>query len=138
MVSKFEWAEKYETKIPQIDVQHKELFKHIDDLTLAMYSGNSSAEISEMISFLAEYIDIHFSEEEKLMRETMYPGYGEHRNAHRSFTAMFEKLNAEFIEKGPSSYLAIHIEKALRDWWVNHILNIDLKYSAHIRNALHI
>ena len=38
-MEKFTWTSEYNTNIESIDNQHKELFKKIDKLALALYKG---------------------------------------------------------------------------------------------------
>ncbi|MBN1501224.1 MAG: hemerythrin family protein [Spirochaetes bacterium] len=122
------WKVEYETGIPEIDSQHKQLFTHIETLSLAIYSNSAKKELVTLINFLRNYISWHFSTEESLMMQAHYPDIHKHTEIHRSFEKFFQKIESELSQKGADKYLAIEVENKMHDWWVNHILQIDMKY----------
>jgi len=134
MIHKFEWMPRYETGIEEIDAQHKALFGHIDELTLAMYSGNSNDEIREMLDFLGTYVEDHFNTEQKLMADSEYPDYFIHKNLHKQFTETYSSIIADYNSRGADNYLAIRIEKEVRAWWEDHVLKADMQYVPYLRS----
>ena len=64
-----EWTEKLAIGISSIDSQHKELFKHINNLVIAIKEQRFKSEIDNTIKFLDDYAKVHFSAEEKHMQE---------------------------------------------------------------------
>lgn len=68
-----QWRKSYEIGVEEIDSQHKELFKRIRDLLDACSQNKGRQEVSKMIDFLEEYVDIHFTSEEKLHVKNLYP-----------------------------------------------------------------
>ena len=132
-VTKFDWQPQYETHIKVIDRQHRELFEHIDKLTLAMYRGDSVFELNEIMGYLDKYITEHFITEERLMSEVHYSQYFEHKAEHNHFKELYESLLKDFNIHGPDSYFAIRIEKEIRGWWEKHVLKTDMKYVPYIK-----
>ncbi len=62
-----EWTGDLAVGINKIDEQHRELFKRINDLLLAIREQRCRAEIDKTIEFLDDYARFHFSEEEQRM-----------------------------------------------------------------------
>ena len=82
-----EWTDRLATGISTIDSQHKELFKRINNLVTAIRERRCKSEIDDTIKFLDDYARVHFSEEEKHMRETEYPGLDRQHEDHRQYLA---------------------------------------------------
>jgi len=69
-----EWTDKLATGISTIDSQHKELFKRINNLVIAIKEHRCKSEIDGTIKFLDDYAKVHFTAEEKHMQEANYEG----------------------------------------------------------------
>jgi len=128
----FDWKDEFNTGIPEIDRQHRELFKKMDQLSLGIYGGKSREHLKEMMQFLDDYVESHFAAEEELLMSANYPDYGKHREQHSRFRLIFASFLSDFEKKGGDSYLAIRLEKEIRSWWETHILHMDLLYVPHI------
>jgi hemerythrin len=127
-MAKFEWDSRLETGIGVIDEQHKELFKRIDQLELAIYQGKSRDELIKMMDFLDYYVEEHFNLEERVMKKNRYSDLAKHRLEHQDFRDTYEILKDEFKKKGTDSYLAIDVDKKIRNWWEHHVMEIDMAY----------
>jgi hemerythrin len=133
-MAEFEWNSSFETGINVIDEQHKELFSKIDGITLAIYEGQGKKKVGELIDFLDVYIANHFKTEEKLLYDNYYPDFAKHTVYHAEFTKSFKQYNEDFHKNGPDNYLAIRMEKDIRNWWENHILKTDMLYVPFIKD----
>lgn len=128
----FEWQKEYETGIPKIDGQHRELFKRIDNLTLALYGNKGKDELRRLITYLKSYIEEHFTYEEGLISRTAYPDLADHQRKHNQLVDYLLKLDSEIMTRGADNYLAIQVEKFIREWWEEHELLYDKKYVSYI------
>src|SRR5512143_483905 len=90
-----EWTEKLSVGVATIDNQHKELFKRINNLVLAIKQHRCKSEIDGTIKFLDDYARVHFLEEERYMFETNYGGLEEQREDHRKYLAALAELKEE-------------------------------------------
>ena len=129
----FQWDDRFETGIEIIDKQHQELFKRIDNLALAVYEGKGKSELNKIVDYLETYINDHFALEERLMYINDFPQYVEHLKKHQEFTIFFERIADEMEVKGTDTYLAIRVEKEVRDWWQTHVLKADMQYVPFIK-----
>lgn len=120
------WSNRYVTGIQEIDTQHKELVRIINELYDAMKQGSANDKISGILDFLTKYTIEHFQAEEKLMRGYAYPALAAHKVEHDALV----KQVTEFFKKKDGSKLALTLElsKFLSDWITKHILGHDLAY----------
>jgi hemerythrin len=133
-----EWNDKLAVGIDAIDSQHKELFKRINNLVNAIKQHRCKDEIDGTIKFLEDYARVHFSEEEKHMRETCYAGYEEQRQEHRKYLAALAELKAQARQprvQGSSYDLSATTNQVVVDWIVDHIMKVDMKFGEHLKAA---
>ncbi|MCX7667890.1 MAG: hemerythrin family protein, partial [Atribacterota bacterium] len=129
------WSSNFSIGVPKVDEQHQELFRRTNMLLEACQSGKGKENVREMLDFLGNYVNSHFSYEEGLMKEYRYPEFSSHRALHEGFTQSFLKLKAE-AEKGVGLTLVTQVNKTVVDWWVNHILKIDKQLGAFLQEKM--
>jgi len=113
------------TGVPEVDSQHKELFRQLALLTDAMKNGQGRTKIEEILDFLGDYVLQHFAAEEKHMDEMACPAAAANKLAHGEFCATFKKFRQRFDEVGAQSSLVLEICDTLSKWLVEHIGKID-------------
>jgi hemerythrin len=116
----------------RIDAQHQELFRRAERLITAL-RGNDRSEVEQMVGFLADYVNEHFSAEERLMTEAGYPELAAHRTAHEKFKNEYAALMADFHEKGPTALVAITLHNWLSSWLKKHLTGADLEMARWLR-----
>ena len=115
----------YSIGIPEIDAQHKQLFDCIDWLEAAGDDRQRELAVYYVMDELRDYVRIHFSVEEVVMRLFDYPERDKHAAEHRMFAARLETFEATELKHD------VHSEagKFLREWLVNHIQGSDQRYA---------
>ena len=131
-MSGFEWKKEYELGIERIDKQHREFFKRVNRLALALYDNKGRDELKQLISYLKSHIEEHFSYEEALLSRTEYPKFNEHVKKHQELVNYFLNLEHEIKSRGADNYLAIRVERDIREWWEDHELNYDSAYVPYV------
>jgi len=132
-----EWDEKFVTGIRTIDSQHKELFRRINNLVVAIKEHRCKAEIDGTIKFLDDYARVHFAEEEKYMRETNYGGVEQQRADHKRYLAALAALKKEASlprVTGSTYDLSATTNQVVVDWIIDHILKLDMKFGAYLKS----
>jgi hemerythrin-like metal-binding protein len=132
-MSLFAWADAYSVHNPQIDSQHKELFRLADQLHDAMSKGAARTVIGATLKRLSDYTVTHFQWEETLMRNSRYPQLEAHRRMHNEFATRVLTLRKAFDE-GRSS-VTVETLEFLRNWLKNHILVVDRQVGEHLKPA---
>lgn len=132
-----EWSDTLCIGLASIDGQHKELFRRINSLVQAIKEHRCKDEIDNTLKFLDDYARIHFSDEEKHMRETGYPGYEEQRREHRKYLLSLQELKEQAAlprVHGSSYDLSATTNQVIVDWIVDHIITVDTKFGEFLRN----
>lgn len=113
-----------------MDVHHRKFFEYLAELDDAA-GGNRSREVVERGLKLAEdYIKFHFSEEERLLETTGFPGLARQLREHQFFAAQIEELREKYSEG--DEYLPISALAFLKDWFMHHILEEDKQYGEYL------
>ncbi|MHB9035807.1 MAG: hemerythrin domain-containing protein, partial [Armatimonadota bacterium] len=55
-----QWTPDLAVGVREIDDQHRELFKRVNDLLEAMSKGKGRDEIAKVVAFLGNYVVTHF------------------------------------------------------------------------------
>lgn len=124
------WTDSLSVGVNIIDTQHKKLVDMVNALYSAMKSGEGNVVLGRLLEELAQYTVSHFATEEKFFEQTNYPLTAEHKQAH-------EKLKGtvvEFIDnfKSGKAEVTTELMNFLKDWLVNHIGKVDMKYGPHL------
>jgi len=116
-----------ETKVPKIDMQHKELFKRINDVIALGAKSASKEETDKTFMLLEEYIETHFRDEEELQRSVGYEKHEWHKDQHRLFKDTYMALKDEYYKKGPGAAFTLQLNKSIIEWIVKHIKHVDVE-----------
>lgn len=121
-----EWGPNYKIGINEIDDQHKVLVDIINKLYAAFGSHKNKKEIKKNLKELIDYTVYHFGNEEEYFRKFGYRDTPRHVEQHQKFVDRVKKFAQEF-ESGDST-VSLDIINFLKDWLINHILKVDVKY----------
>lgn len=108
-----------------IDSQHKELIGKINDLLISCENGHGKEETIQLLKYLADYTDYHFSAEEALQREIEYPGYAEHIKKHAEFKKTVADLQTSLEQEEVSDPFKEKVEEEVLNWFLYHINGFD-------------
>jgi hemerythrin-like metal-binding protein len=136
-----EWTKDLSVGIEEIDEQHKELIKRINDLVDSVRQHVCKYKIGDVIKFLEEYIFVHFGEEEGLMKKYAYPDYPAHKAQHEYFIGEFGDLKKELekLEGGKKrgSYdLSVETNRIVVDWIFDHIAKVDKRLGSYLKTKM--
>lgn len=121
-MSLIEWRKEFETGIPGVDHEHRELVDLINRLHEHMASGADKARVAEFLGEVFARIAAHFALEESIMRKHAYDEYEAHKAEH-------ERLLDEIrdIMDSASTAYASSLSTVVRDWFVNHFKSKDAR-----------
>ena len=109
-----------------LDEQHKRIVDMINTLISDREATVRSETISEMLDGLTKYAMNHFREEEQLLEEHEYPDLASQKEEHTAYrikVVAFCQSTISYEDSVPAELL-----KFMHGWWVNHILESDMKY----------
>jgi hemerythrin len=128
-----QWTEEMSVGVPELDADHKELIKVINQLAESSEDAARGTAIRQCLFALLRYAEYHFAREEKVLAACHYPEVREHKLEHRDFVARVNDLHRRF-DDNPDDALAVvndELLNFLRDWLNHHILIEDMAYRAH-------
>lgn len=132
MAKFLEWSDDYLTNIGPIDADHRKLFKAVNDLYDSFATDDADAGFAELFEMLAEYVDVHFSREEELMRGIGYPNLEEHLIGHQELATTIHEY-AKIYRSDPGAISRKEVLKFLGNWLSKHILGSDMAYVPYIK-----
>lgn len=125
----FQWHEKYNTGINEIDQQHQTIAEQINRLHLAKQTGDRT-QVGHVLASLADYTVNHFSFEEALMEEASYAFLNAHRRIHAIFINRIKQYRLRFDH---GEEIVDELLKLLSYWLGNHIEHEDKGYLSSVR-----
>jgi hemerythrin-like metal-binding protein len=128
----FKWGPKYMVDIDFVDKQHKRLVDLINELYKAMTEGKGNNTLAKILEELVDYTEFHFGDEEKMLEKHNYPDIKRHKEIHKNLVAKINNIKDEF--KTGESSLSVGVLTFLKDWLINHIGKIDMKYSKYLHD----
>ncbi|MDR3115755.1 MAG: bacteriohemerythrin [Treponema sp.] len=127
------WEDRYSVGIPSIDEQHKELLVLTNKLYDACRDGEEKARayFKEVIRGAVDYVQFHFTSEERIMERINFPELATHKVQHTSFVKqVLEEVKS--FESG-KSFVPNNFVRFLRDWILTHIALSDIKYAEYLQ-----
>ena len=128
-MNEFSWQVSYNVNVEPMDRQHQKIFDYMATVHGALANKAEYNDTKEMLDKLNIYCKMHFYEEERLMEEMNYPSTLGHKRQHDRFVLDLDSFRFRFSD------LQRHTQKAsddfvmIKDWFINHILSEDMRYS---------
>lgn len=123
----FEWNEEFVLGIEVMDSTHKEFINLLD-----LVSDADKHDFSQRLAELVAHTQAHFTQEEKLMQETQFPAYSEHRDEHQRILGELMQFKKR-AEKGQISFARRYIVERLPEWFKLHAASMDSALAAHLK-----
>jgi len=131
---KMSWNSDYEIGIAEIDNEHKDIIDNYEKLYNYMKSGEGHNYYDEIVGFMKNYVDTHFSHEEAFQEKIAYPLRADHAKRHDDFKRKVDEIISEHESKVASNMDLIRINLFLKDWIIHHILVEDSKIGDFINS----
>ncbi len=130
-MEKFVFDDSLKLGISLIDEQHGRFIGYINDTWEALERGDSKEEFLHILNQLMDYVMVHFSDEEALMKEFDYPGLSEHRKKHSTTTGELFDFDIRLMSDDPEEVKAFL--NFLTDWLRNHINVVDRELATYLK-----
>lgn len=125
------WNESLSVGIELFDEHHRKLLEIMIKLKKEIESEEGAIRIKDILSELLSYAKYHFKAEERTMKTFHYPEIEDHLEEHKKFLEHIEELINQYSETSKSDIVSLF--EFLKEWWMYHILNVDKKYSKHLK-----
>lgn len=121
---------RYQTGLLWQDCQHREWISLLGKLKEAPNDGQDQPLFYEAVSFLAMYVNHHFSVEEEYMKLYQYPEERFHREEHRIYILRLKDFREKHREYATD--VCAKIVENMTDWVYSHIMENDKKLGEFI------
>lgn len=130
------WTSALSVGVAAIDDQHKELFERVNQLIEACNQGKGKEVVGQVLDFLADYVKVHFRDEEALMQKYDYPEFENHKAVHQRFIEDFGQLKEKLDREGPGLSLVLQTNRLVVNWLTAHIHRMDKAVGNHIKGKI--
>ena len=121
-----EWREEFNTGIPDVDYEHRELVDLINRLHEHIVTGADRARVHEFLGEVFARIAAHFALEESIMRKHGYDEYHAHKAEHeRLLDEIRDIMDAQ--EASTAANSEQKLASVVRDWFVDHFKTKDAR-----------
>lgn len=120
-----QYTNDYKIGISEIDQEHEQLFKIINDTGCLLKEGNTPLEVlaKSLKKQLSDYASTHFQHEEAYMEKIHDPELNKQKKEHRQF---IHKVSSLFASSAPSQKELEDTMEFLMQWLFHHILSSDM------------
>lgn len=138
MTAFLKWSDEFSVNYECLDVQHKQiiaLLNVIFELAMKPNDFTKTKKFRSQTKILANlllYTKTHFTYEEQLMEATHFPLLAEHKKEHLTLAKKTEAFARSFVSTSKAVDYPGLIT-FLKEWWVDHIMKEDKKYSRYLK-----
>lgn len=133
-MNKIIWSEDFSVGNEVLDIDHQKIISLINQLIDYYNSSTLSPNITDILYEIISYSYHHNEFEETLLEELNYPELSHLKDEHLKFNEKIIEITIQVSnidDKIPDKLLIF-----LRDWWVEHILEEDMKYKSFLEGKL--
>lgn len=124
-----QWTEDLSVNVEEIDRQHRQLVRMINDLNVAMQEKRAKEVLGSLLIGLLDYANTHFAAEEIYFDTFKYPLADVHKREHKEFVDKVSDFKKRF-DSG-ELVLSVPIIHFLIDWLKKHIMGSDKLYTPY-------
>jgi hemerythrin len=129
----FKWTKAHATFLPEVDAEHRNLFRMAEELHQAVHAGQETPQVQALMQSLIASIEEHFAHEERLMQAAQCESYEWHRQQHDTLRRK-AKLFSEQLAAGDARAPVEFVKFSAR-WFKDHMSLTDRMMGAQLRNS---
>jgi len=133
-MSLFKWSNVHSVYLPEIDAEHRALYRLGDELHKAVLADTDAARLQPILVNLQETAEQHFRHEERLMRAIHYTAFDWHKRQHDAVRKR-SRAAARRVAVGDLT-AAGELVEFFSEWLRGHMAVADRMMSARLRNYL--
>jgi hemerythrin-like metal-binding protein len=126
------WDSSHEVFVPEIDAEHRALFRLIGELRRMIKAGGQADRITAGVRGLRSEMEAHFGHEERMMTDSAFWGFSWHKGQHETARKHLRNLRRA-DEKGDPVRAECEL-KAMSSWLNDHSATADRILGSFLRN----
>ena len=124
-MSLIEWKDQYSLGVAEVDHEHRELVELINELYRNLGDEHSEVAVADFLGELYARIAAHFALEEKIMRDSEYDEYEDHKADHERLLDGIRDLMDDYED---GVYVDVErFGKRLDEWFSEHFRTRDAR-----------
>ena len=123
----YKWNDSMSVGVPLIDNDHRALIHLINRLHESVRAQDAYDILDSLLNRFLDYVDIHFTREERLMEACGYTEAAGHKEEHAAFIAHMHGLRNTVNAATAPSQIG-NLAEYLKNWLNHHILIQDMAY----------
>lgn len=129
------WRSEWNSGNPKIDDQHRVLMKLAAELERStIMQFNDQSIFNNQVNMLLKEIEMHFKDEELILKQSGYPQLYEHEIEHQRLLNQFIKLWSSFEKNEVDVYAFVKF--VVRDVIWDHLLREDVKFFPYVSTLI--
>ena len=124
-MAELQWRDEFRIGIDEIDDDHKQLVALIGKVQRALHTGANQHQVGAFLSEIYNQIATHFALEERLMLESQYPAYADHKEDHETLLDDLRDMMDEVEDDGVLD--EVQLTDDLDRWFSDHFHSHDAK-----------
>ncbi|MDA7816863.1 hemerythrin family protein [Sulfurimonas sp.] len=118
--------------VPSMNDTHLEDMLLINKLDKVSKEGNVKV-IKEVLQELLDHTTIHFTDEEKLMKEARFPAFTEHKSEHDRHLHELKALMKYFDTNRDPGAIIAYVKGGLTPWMTHHVKTMDTEMAVFLK-----
>ena len=125
-----EWKDEFCVGIPDVDHEHQELIRLINNLHDAMSGENATISVMDFLGEIYSHVSAHFALEEKIMRTQKYDQYTDHKADHERLLDEMRDIMDDYEES--AYYSDEEFSAHIKRWFTEHFKTKDARLHKHL------
>jgi len=125
-----EWKDEYSLGIAEVDFEHRELIRLINDMLVQLDENDSREDTLNSLGEIHARISSHFALEEKIMRELRYKLYPEHKADHDRLLNEIRDIMDDYEDR--AEFNREEFIDRLNHWFTDHFRTKDAQLHKHL------
>ncbi len=126
------WNDSLNLGIVEVDAQHQNLIRLINELHDRVKGGGNQGEIEAVLGEISAEIKEHFAAEERYFDLFLYP----ERDSHRGIHGLLVRQIDELLEQTRDGAMPVtdSVLQFVKDWFLTHMTGSDLVYAVWMKH----
>lgn len=125
-----EWQDDFSVGVPAVDHEHRELITLINELHADVVRGESGATIDAFLGEVYAKVSAHFALEERIMRESRYDQYEDHKADHERLLDEFRDIMDAYEDR--ADFNDNDFAEHLKVWFTEHFKTKDARLHKYL------
>lgn len=124
-MSVLQWRDDFSVGIEEVDYEHRELIDLIRSIQETLKDDAETGDIIDVLGEIYAQIAAHFALEEKMMKQTQYPAFADHKEDHETLLDDLRDIMDEVEDDGVLD--EAQLTDDLDRWFSDHFKTHDAK-----------